>query len=59
MASCAAVGCLNNQRKKDIEKGGKQIHFFQFPKDTAALNQWLIGMKRMDFGRPYNTTSIY
>ena len=57
MASCAAVGCLNNRRKKDIGKDGKQITFFSFPKDPALLNLWLIRMKRMDFGRPYKPTS--
>ena len=57
MTSCAAVGCLNNVRKKDIGNDGKQITFFQFPKDPAVLNQWLIRMRRMDSGRPYKPTS--
>ena len=55
MASCAAVGCLNNTRKKDlIVKDGKKISFFKFPlHDKKVLQEWLIKIKRNDCGEPF------
>ncbi len=55
MASCAAVGCLNNQGKIEENKE-KGISFFKFPKDAKVLKEWLIKMKRNDHGMPYKPT---
>ena len=58
MTSCAAVGCLNNVRKKSIGKDGNKISFFSFPlQDPAVLKEWLVKMKRDDRGMPYKPTT--
>ena len=55
MVSCAAVGCTNSSKKKDlIGKDGKKVSFHRFPlHDQRLLKEWLARMKRNDFGLPF------
>ena len=56
MVYCAAIGCANTSNKKGgtVGKDGKKVTFHRFPlKDKKLLKEWLIKMKRNDFGLPF------